>query len=115
MIRVVLLLILLPGGAFAFERVSSKANFLALIAGKDLHIALYALRLSVSPDGRISGEALGRAVTGEWAWRDGYFCRAMRWGDEVVPYNCQLVEARPGAMRFTTDRGAGRSAQFGLR
>jgi len=39
----------------------------------------------------------------------------MDWGGYPIDYNCQLVEVRGGAMRFTVDRGAGDSATFNLR
>lgn len=98
-----------------FRTVSDRAEFLQLIAGKSLTIRLYNLALNVAPDGSISGKAMGWDVTGSWNWSDGYFCREMNWGGDAIPFNCQLVEVAGGRMRFTTDRGAGDSATFGLR
>jgi len=40
----------------------------------------------------------------------------MDWDGTAIKYNCQLVELRGSdEMRFTVDRGAGRSARFRLR
>jgi hypothetical protein len=105
-----------PASATEFEPVHDRATFLALVAGKTLHIGLYGLTLEVRPDGQITGSALGAAVTGTWAWQDGYFCRQMAWGHHDIKANCQLVEQRgPNELRFTVDRGKGQSAAFRLR
>ena len=81
-----------PAAAQNFVPVNDRSEFLDIVGGKQLQIRLYGLSLSVLPDGRISGEAVGRPVTGNWAWQDGYFCRDMDWGDRDIGYNCQLVE-----------------------
>lgn len=105
-----------PAAAQDFVPVKDRSNFLDLVDGKQLHIGIFGLSLNVLPDGRISGEAVGRDVTGNWSWQDGYFCRDMDWGDRDIGYNCQLVEvAGSSRMRFTVDRGAGDSAIFNLR
>lgn len=105
-----------PALAQDFVPVKDRSAFLDLVNGKELRIALYGLSLNVLPDGRISGSAVGRSVTGNWSWEDGYFCRDMDWGERDIGYNCQLVEvAGNRQMRFTVDRGAGQSATFALR
>ena len=102
--------------AAAFDRISEKATFVSLINGKTLSNRLYGISLNVLASGQITGAALGWDVTGNWAWKDGYFCREMTWGGDPIPYNCQLVEVRSGTeMRFTSDQGSGDSASFKLR
>jgi hypothetical protein len=114
---VVLLLALpLPAVANEFEPIREKGRFLDLVRDRALKIGIYNLSLNVLPDGRIDGSAMGWAITGNWAWKDGYFCREMDWSGMAIDYNCQLVEVRGGnAMRFTVDRGKGDSAVFRLR
>ena len=104
-----------PAVAAGFERVADKNTFLALISGKSLTNRLYGITLTVTPNGNISGGALGWDVTGAWSWQDGYFCRHMAWGGDPIPYNCQLIEAQGDEIRFTSDRGAGDAASFKLR
>jgi len=106
---------LVAGAASAMENVSSRGDFLDILGGRDLTIPLYGLSLTVSADGRIDGRAVGRSVTGDWSWQDGYFCRSMKWGQRDIPYNCQLVQAHGNKLRFTTDRGDGDYADFRLR
>jgi hypothetical protein len=105
-----------PALAEEFSAIKDKKLFLNLVKDRELRIGMYGLTLKVLPDGRIEGSALGRDVTGKWAWKDGYFCREMRWGKREIPYNCQLVEAQgESIMRFTVDQGRGDSADFRLR
>ena len=83
-----------------------------LVTGKVLTRPL--VNLTVTPDGRIEGMGLRWEVTGEWTWRDGFFCRSLFWGGDDLGYNCQEVRAYGGRLRFTSDQGAGRSAVFRL-
>lgn len=112
------LLFVLGGGAAAaqdFRPVTERSAFLDLLDGRSLRLALFAIELDVTADGKINGRALGSPVTGQWTWQDGYFCRRMDWSGTEIAQNCQLVEARGRSeMRFTVDRGAGDSAAFRL-
>lgn len=104
----------LPGQAdTGFQPVQSRATFVNLVEGREL--ARLGIRLDVNDAGTIEGRAFGRAVTGEWDWQAGYFCRTMRFGAQEIAYNCQLVERRGETLRFTSDRGAGDSAELRLR
>ncbi|MBA4325609.1 MAG: dihydrodipicolinate reductase [Rhodobacter sp.] len=111
-----LLALPLPAAADSFEPITQKDRFLDLVQNRELRIGLYNLSLNVLADGRISGSALGWQITGQWSWKDGYFCREMDWSGMEIDYNCQLVEA-DGAerLRFTVDQGKGNSATFRLR
>ena len=105
----------LPALADGFAPVKDKDQFLSLVQGKELRNWLYGVRLRVLEEGAIQGSAVGWDITGSWTWQDGYFCREMAWGDEPIPYNCQLVEVEGGdRLRFTVDQGAGDSATFRL-
>jgi hypothetical protein len=105
-----------PAAAESFEPVKDKDRFLDLVQNRELRIGLYNLSLNVLPDGRIAGSALGWNITGQWAWKDGYFCREMDWSGMEIDYNCQLVEAQGAEkLRFTVDQGKGDSATFRLR
>lgn len=106
----------LPAAAEGFQPVTDKTRFLDLVQNRELRIGLYDLSINVLPDGRIAGSALGWDITGEWAWKDGYFCREMDWSGTPISYNCQLVEAAGAEkLRFTVDQGKGDSATFRLR
>ncbi|SFS20343.1 dihydrodipicolinate reductase [Yoonia litorea] len=105
----------LPALADGFAPVRDEQTFVSLVQDRELRIFLYGLRLRVLENGAIEGSAVGSPVTGTWSWQNGYFCREMAWGDEPIPYNCQLVEVEGGdRMRFTVDQGAGDSATFRL-
>ncbi|WP_435256824.1 dihydrodipicolinate reductase [Thioclava sp. FR2] len=115
---IALLAALLPFSALAndFEPIKDRDEFLSLVGDKNLRIGLYNLTLKVTPDGQISGKAMGWDITGAWDWKGGYFCRQMDWSGKEIDYNCQLVEKRgESELRFTSDKGAGQRATFRLR
>ncbi len=80
--------------ADGYAPVEDKQTFLALTQGKELRNFFYGVRLSVLENGQIDGSAVGWDIAGTWSWEDGYFCREMNWGGDLIPYNCQLVEAQ---------------------
>lgn len=99
--------------AAEFAKVDSQEEFISLIQGKELRRPF--VRLEVSREGEISGMGAAWAVTGNWTWQDGYFCRDLFWGGDPLGYNCQEVRAHENRIRFTSDRGRGDSAEFRLR
>ena len=102
--------VIFAGPAMAFERVTDRDAFTILMAGHDIKRPL--VRLTVTDNGQIAGRGFGRAITGEWQWLDGYFCRSMNWGREPLPYNCQAVYADGVNIRFRSDKGTGDYADF---
>jgi hypothetical protein len=106
----------LPALASDFVAIRDENAFLSLVEGRELRLGRFGVSLKLSSDGRIEGRALGWDLTGNWDWKDGYFCRDMDWSGYEIPFNCQLVEVRDNeVVRFTVDRGAGDSASFKLR
>ena len=96
-----------------FDIVQSRDTFVGLIDQREL--TRFGIRLTVAPDGDISGRAFGTPVTGEWDWNGGYFCRDLFWGETNLGSNCQSVQVRGDTLRFTTDRGEGIFADLTLR
>lgn len=99
--------------AAEFAKVDSQEEFLSIIAGKELRRPF--VNLEVSPQGAISGMGAAWPVTGNWTWREGYFCRDLFWGGDPLGYNCQEVRTHDNRIRFTSDKGQGDSAEFRLR
>ncbi|MDF1728908.1 MAG: dihydrodipicolinate reductase [Sulfitobacter sp.] len=96
-----------------FQQVTQRSDFVALMSGKSLTRPL--VNIQVSPDGNISGTGAAWEVTGSWRWEGGYLCRSLEWGGDDLGYNCQEVAVNGDRVRITSDRGAGRSADFRLR
>lgn len=96
-----------------FAKVDSQEQFVNLVSGKELRRPF--VKLEVSPQGQISGIGAAWAVSGNWTWREGYFCRDLVWGGDSLGYNCQEVQASTNRIRFTSDRGAGDSAEFRMK
>ena len=102
-----------PQALAEFQQVTSKGDFMQLIAGKTLTRTL--VKINVLPDGSISGKGAGWDVSGEWSWQNGYLCRSLYWGGDDLGYNCQEVKTNGEKVRITSDRGEGQSADFRLR
>lgn len=108
-----LFLSLVAAAAWAdFQAVKDQNEFLSHVGGKTLTRPF--VELQVTRDGRISGMGARWEVTGEWTWRDGFFCRGLEWGGDDLGYNCQEVRVNGDRIRFTSDKGTGRSAEFRL-
>lgn len=96
-----------------FAKIDDENQFVEVVNGKTLTRPL--VTLEVDPAGGISGMGMRWAVTGQWSWQNGYFCRDLDWGGTDLGYNCQEVRVNDDRIRFTSDRGNGQSAVFRLR
>ena len=102
----------LAGPDADFERVQNRDAFVQIISKGSLN--RFGMTLLVRPDGQIGGRAFGRDVSGQWQWRDGYFCRELFWGTRDLGPNCQEVEISGEMVRFTSDQGQGDFADLKL-
>ncbi|MGR3371948.1 MAG: dihydrodipicolinate reductase [Pseudooceanicola nanhaiensis] len=103
----------LPAAAEGSRLITDRSEFVTLVQGRDL--TRLGVRLTVTPDGAITGRAFGKQVTGEWDWRGGYFCRTLNWGDtRAYDRNCQTVQLEGDRLRFTSDKGKGDYARLSL-
>jgi hypothetical protein len=103
-----------PLPADTFQPVTEQAEFVRLVADRDL--TRFGIRLNVSPSGNIEGRAFGRKVTGAWEWQGDYFCRELYVGsDDLGGPNCQLVLKNGETLRFIADKGKGDHADLNLR
>jgi hypothetical protein len=107
--------LLMPAALAAeeFETVTDEREFVSLI--EDRELKRFAINLRVKPSGEIVGKGFGRDVTGDWAWREGYFCRDLLWGGTDLGFNCQQVQRKGSTIRFIENKGAGRQADLQLR
>ncbi len=96
-----------------FRPVRDQSTFVNVIEGRNL--TRFGIRLEVTPEGEIRGDAFGRPVRGEWRWQDGFFCRDLYWGERDLGPNCQEVQMNGETLRFISDRGAGIYADLRLR
>ncbi|WP_371225190.1 dihydrodipicolinate reductase [Roseovarius sp. 2305UL8-3] len=102
-----------PATADSFSQISDKQAFVSLVDGRKL--TRFGIKLDVTPDGQIKGNAFGRSVTGAWTWKSGYFCRDLYWGKRDLGPNCQAVKVQGNTMRFISDQGTGEFADLVLR
>ncbi|MEM9523070.1 MAG: dihydrodipicolinate reductase [Pseudomonadota bacterium] len=102
-----------PAIAQDFRTIDKKAEFVKAVRGKTL--TRFGITLNVSTEGQIDGRAFGRPVSGGWAWKGGFFCRDLYWGERGLGYNCQRVKLNGRTIRFISDRGAGMYADLKLK
>ena len=95
------------------SRITDRSTFLSHVQGRDL--TRLGISLRVLPDGAITGRALGRDVTGTWAWESGLFCRTLAAGNRQWGRNCQVVSIDGNSIRFQADEGTGDIADFRIR
>ena len=96
-----------------FAVISNEMEFVSMVEGKDLQRVF--INLNILSDGEILGSAVTKPVTGNWQWKEGYFCRSLFWGQRDLGYNCQEVSITGEKIRFTSDKGEGDYADFTLR
>lgn len=96
-----------------YVKITDRSEFMSLVSQGELR--RMGIALTVTPSGEIKGSAFGQPVAGDWSWEGHYFCRDLSWGDTDFGYNCQEVARSGNALRFTSDRGTGRSAELYLR
>ncbi len=99
--------------AAELSKVNSAAEFKNIVSGKTLTRPL--VRLNVGSNGTISGRGATWDISGNWTWKNGYFCRSLEWGGDDLGYDCAEVKASGRKIRFTTEQGRGDSADFSLR
>lgn len=95
-----------------YEQITDRSEFLDAVTNSTL--TRLGIKVQVTADGGIKGSAFGSPVTGSWSWDGGYFCRDLAWGGDDLGYNCQEVAVDGSSIRFTSDKGSGRSASLEL-
>ncbi|HCQ66552.1 MAG TPA: hypothetical protein DIU07_16015 [Rhodobacteraceae bacterium] len=73
----------------------------------DKRFAGEGFQFTIHADGRLTGQFGAARLDGRWHWRDGYFCRTASLDGEDLGLDCEIIEYRPGEMRYTRDKGAG--------
>ena len=106
-------MMLFSTAAFAFQPVTDRDTFLAIVEGKRL--TGDGVGLVVSDGGAITGRAFGFKVTGDWVWQGEYFCRTLTSAIRDFPTNCQTVAVEGAVVRFQADEGTGDIADLTLR
>ena len=92
--------------------ITTRDAFWSLVEGRAL--TRLGVTLTLTPDGAISGRVLGRKVSGRWEWKGPHFCRDFM-GEGLLGYDCQTVEQRGDALRFTAMKGRGDTLDLRLR
>ncbi|MFD1810388.1 hypothetical protein ACFSHQ_26600 [Gemmobacter lanyuensis] len=83
----------LEARAEGFVPVTDRDTFIELVSTRELRHP-FGIRLIVSPDGQISGNAMGWPVSGTWNWTDGFFCREMEWSGTPFPSTASWSRSR---------------------
>ena len=100
-------------GEPGFMRIATLAQFLDLVADRQLDLITTEGFLRLGSDGMISGVSNGAVATGSWFWENGFWCREISFdGELVLPLDCQVLEVRGSDFRFTRNQGNGISGML---
>lgn len=88
-----------------FQRITTEAQLNQLVVGKKLFLDKN--YLIIKKNGTLRGEFGGKELKGNWAWRDGYWCRTLLTHSKNT--DCQLFEIDGKQLRGTRERGKGKS------
>ncbi|WP_299373058.1 hypothetical protein [uncultured Tateyamaria sp.] len=98
-----------PGFAAAdFKAITTEADFRTLVVGKKLKFNKD--HFVIRRNGKLSGNFGGKALKGNWAWRDGYWCRTLTTHSKNT--DCQLWETDGATFRVTRSKGTGQSFEY---
>ena len=65
-------------------------------------------------DGRLTGEANGKTVSGTWHWEGVFYCRTLKLGGKDLGSDCQKVVFDGEVASFTRKMGEGKTAKLRL-
>jgi hypothetical protein len=88
-----------------FKRITSESELNQLVVGKKMFLDKN--YLTIKKNGSLSGEFGGKTLKGNWAWRDGYWCRTLLTHSKDT--DCQVFEIEGNQLRGTRERGNGKS------
>jgi len=96
-----------------WSRIETEREFADAFAGKTF--VGDGIVFTLHADGRITGTVGTARLQGNWYWRGGYFCRTATLEGEDLGLDCEIIEKRPGEMRYTRDKGAGERSVVSIR
>ena len=87
-----------------FEPITTAGQFVDKVAGRPITFENGGV-LIARPDGSFGGDFAGQTPTGNWAFTNGQLCRTVRIGTQQFPEVCNLLETKPGTIRFFNPDG----------
>lgn len=97
----------------AWEHVDTKKEFKELVVDKKF-VAPNKAWFSFLSNGKITGGANGKELTGKWRWRGKFACYDRKLGGEKFPSTCVLIQVDGKKLSTTTEKGKGRTAVYTL-
>ncbi len=90
-----------------FERISSKEQYLELVAGRVGRTKGTNITSTAFADGTLKGGSGAKKFSGTWTWEDEYFCREVTVGSKVLEPDCQIIEISGSTLKVTRKKGEG--------
>jgi len=88
-----------------FKPITTESEFNQLVVGKKMNFNQNFF--TIKKNGSLRGNFGGKALKGNWAWREGYWCRTLVTHSKNT--DCQLWEVEGNQFRVTRERGNGKS------
>ena len=96
-----------------FKRIKQKAEYLNTVADRKL-VADWGWVIAAS-DGTIMGQISGQPAQGKWAWKGGYWCRTIAFGDTKMPLDCQSIHVSGDTVVSIRDKGKGKQTRMKIK
>jgi hypothetical protein len=97
-----------PLVAEEFKRITTEAKFNQLVVGRKL--GFNDSYFIIKKNGTLKGKFGGKALKGNWAWRDGYWCRTLSTHSKNT--DCQVWAVSGDKFYVTRERGKGKSFTY---
>jgi len=91
-----------------FTRISTEDDFRKHVVGKKL--MLDDNYFTINKNGTLKGKFGGKSLKGNWAWREGYWCRTLT--THTKNTDCQLWTVNENQHRVTRARGKGKGFTY---
>jgi len=88
-----------------FKRITTENEFIQLVVGKKLYFNKD--YFTIRKNGSLKGKFGGKTLKGNWAWRDGYWCRTLATHSKNT--DCQLWEVEGNQFQVTREFGKANS------
>lgn len=104
-----------PAENVAYERITTKEQYIELVAGRAAKSKGSDFSSTALADGTLTSTGGSKKLSGTWTWEEGYFCREGTIGSEPLERDCQIIEIAGDSLKVNRNKGEGESVILKLK